>query len=222
MADHYRKIELQSPEDLQYLIANVRRVADERIEKDLPPLALPAGQKDELKGRVEELVHDYITRVFTSASPNISINGLDVNPSIVSSSASEKATETEVQVFEAVDGKLQVRTHALIAEEEELIEEIARLKREMPGVAVEHVRTEYREVMDRDDVDLAQAVQLAEAKVQRDLAVSRLDRQEDVEASWRGAVAALKGLSNELPGTVAKTRRAERAADYVAAPERKN
>lgn len=54
MAEYHRKIELQSPDDLQYLISNVRRAANEKIDKDLPPIE----GEDKMRRRVEELVHD--------------------------------------------------------------------------------------------------------------------------------------------------------------------
>jgi kinetochor protein Mis14/NSL1 len=53
MAEFHRKIELQSPDDLQYLISNVRRAANEKIDKDLPPIE----GEDKMRERVEELVH---------------------------------------------------------------------------------------------------------------------------------------------------------------------
>jgi hypothetical protein len=54
MAEHHRKIELQSPDDLQYLISNVRRAANEKIDKDLPPIE----GEDKMRRRVEELVSE--------------------------------------------------------------------------------------------------------------------------------------------------------------------
>jgi hypothetical protein len=54
MAEHHRKIELQSPDDLQYLISNVRRAANEKIDKDLPPIE----GEDKMRRRVEELVQE--------------------------------------------------------------------------------------------------------------------------------------------------------------------
>lgn len=54
MAEHHRKIELQSPDDLQYLISNVRRAANEKLDKDLPPIE----GEDMMRTRVEELVHE--------------------------------------------------------------------------------------------------------------------------------------------------------------------
>ena len=57
---HHRKIELQSPEDLRYLMDNVSRRAREKIDLNLPPSAAPEGE-DALRRRVEELVHEVST-----------------------------------------------------------------------------------------------------------------------------------------------------------------
>ena len=61
MAEYHRKIELQSPDDLQYLILNVRRAANQKIDKDLPPIE----GEDKMRRRVEELVQE----VHSSPSP---------------------------------------------------------------------------------------------------------------------------------------------------------
>lgn len=58
----HRKIELQSPEDLTFLINNVRRAAEEHINAAFPPVddgqddAAAGG--DELRVRIEKLVAD--------------------------------------------------------------------------------------------------------------------------------------------------------------------
>jgi kinetochor protein Mis14/NSL1 len=54
----HRRIELQSPEDLSYLIGNVRRAADESINAAFPPVEGAAGQEDELRTRIEALVNE--------------------------------------------------------------------------------------------------------------------------------------------------------------------
>jgi kinetochor protein Mis14/NSL1 len=54
---HQRKIELQSPEDLTYLLANVRRAAAERVNEAFPPVEGAQGE-DELRNRIEELVEE--------------------------------------------------------------------------------------------------------------------------------------------------------------------
>ena len=56
MAEYHRKVELQSPDDLQYLISNVRRAANEKIDKDLPPIE----GEDTMRRRVEALVQEVL------------------------------------------------------------------------------------------------------------------------------------------------------------------
>jgi kinetochor protein Mis14/NSL1 len=51
-----RKIELQSPEDLSYLVANVRSAATARINEAFPQV--PAQGKDELRDEIESLVNE--------------------------------------------------------------------------------------------------------------------------------------------------------------------
>lgn len=53
----HRKIELQSPADLTYLIANVSRAAREKLDTHLPPDAV-AGGEDAMRKRVGELVDE--------------------------------------------------------------------------------------------------------------------------------------------------------------------
>lgn len=52
-----RKIELQTPEDLSYLIANVRRAAAERLNEAFPVVEGNYGE-DELRTQIEKLVNE--------------------------------------------------------------------------------------------------------------------------------------------------------------------
>jgi kinetochor protein Mis14/NSL1 len=70
MAEFHRKIELQSPEDLQYLVSNIRRAANEKIDKDWPPIE----EEDTMRKRVEELVHDVFTLSFLQNLSTVDIN----------------------------------------------------------------------------------------------------------------------------------------------------
>jgi kinetochor protein Mis14/NSL1 len=54
-----RKIELQSNEDLAYLIANVRRAAAERLNEAFPHVEGDDGE-DELRNQIEELVNEVL------------------------------------------------------------------------------------------------------------------------------------------------------------------
>lgn len=75
-ATAHRKIELQSPADLSYLIANVSRAARAKIDTHLPPDAAPESGEDALRRRVEALVEEYIRRTFEGAKEGMEINGM--------------------------------------------------------------------------------------------------------------------------------------------------
>lgn len=62
----HRKIELQSPADLNYLIANANHAARAKIDLHFPPSAAPESGDDAMKKRVEELVD----QVFTKPHPS--------------------------------------------------------------------------------------------------------------------------------------------------------
>lgn len=52
-----RKIELQSPDDLAYLITNVRNAAIEHLNEAFPPVEGDGGE-DELRNQIEMLVNE--------------------------------------------------------------------------------------------------------------------------------------------------------------------
>lgn len=58
----HRKVELQSPADLSYLIANVQRAAREKLDRSFPPDATPDAE-DATRRRMEELI-DSVGLVF--------------------------------------------------------------------------------------------------------------------------------------------------------------
>jgi len=53
---HHRKIELQAPADLTYLLTNIRASARQKLDSAFPPSAAPKGEEDALRAKVEELV----------------------------------------------------------------------------------------------------------------------------------------------------------------------
>ncbi|EKD15069.1 uncharacterized protein L3040_003730 [Drepanopeziza brunnea f. sp. 'multigermtubi'] len=214
MAEFQRKIELQSPDDLQFLISNIRRAANEKIDKDLPPIA----GEDELRERVEELVHAYINNVFQTASENITINGLDPSEDLLKSMLSNTSTNPtlEIEEHEPFNAKLFERAKDLARQEEDLIEEIASLRRKVPAQVAQTINKEYKEGIEADEGvlnALEEGVQ-AEEK-QADLGVGKLERQEGVERGWGKGVKGLEGLMRTLPETLARKEKAERAEVYI-------
>jgi len=93
MDSTHRKIELQSPADLSYLISNTSLAARGRLDTHFPPLSNPetitaangsgntnggqAKEEFDLRKRVEELVQAYIEEVYKGVKGNVSVNGLE-------------------------------------------------------------------------------------------------------------------------------------------------
>ncbi|CZR57480.1 uncharacterized protein PAC_07369 [Phialocephala subalpina] len=221
MAEFQRKIELQSPDDLQYLVSNIRRAANVEIDKNLPPIE----GEDKMRTRVEELVHVYITQVFTTASENLTINGLNPSPTLLSQilSSSPMNQQKEIEEHEPFNTRLFERAKDLARQEEDLIEEIAALRRTIPGVVTGNVKREYREGIEGDE-RILEAVEERVVRGERgvaDLGIERLERQEQVEASWGRGVKGLEGLMKRLPEVGARKERAERAEEYVVKGDRR-
>lgn len=60
MDAHHRKIDLQSPSDLTYLLNNIKTAARQKIDLAIPPSAAPEGE-DAYKSKVDELVQEVIS-----------------------------------------------------------------------------------------------------------------------------------------------------------------
>ncbi|KAL2274745.1 hypothetical protein FJTKL_03018 [Diaporthe vaccinii] len=259
----HRKIELQSPEDLTFLINNVRRAAEEHINAAFPPVddghddAAAGG--DELRVRIEKLVADYISQTFTLAAPNLSINGFDLDaktfpavyldlPSTSPSSShnlrrrrgGDNAEPAEVVQYEAFDARRRARVEELAREEEDLMREIAALKRRVPAATAKGFAEGFWEGVRADEEALGRAREVAAAEAGGDGqedgeeeeaeaegveksskakaildGIGPLERQAGVEAGYGGVVEALGRMKREMPATVAKMERARVAGEYV-------
>lgn len=205
----HRKIELQSPEDLTFLINNVRRAATEHVTAAFPPVeGQDDAEEDELRVRIEKLVDDYISQTFTLAAPNLSINGFDLDPATfpaayldASSPAStagappnarkrrqkkkkkqggdedgddddgdgdEESQPAAVVQYEPFDGRKRLRVEELAREEEDLMREVAALKRRVPAAAAAAYADGFREGVRADEEALARARAVATSLVEAD------------------------------------------------------
>ncbi|KAF7544647.1 hypothetical protein G7Z17_g9783 [Cylindrodendrum hubeiense] len=213
VSQDHRKIELQSNEDLAYLIANVRAAAADRLNEAFPHVEGEDGE-DELRNMIEELVNEYINKTFSLASPNLTINGLPVaSDSFLAESSGSTAPEP---VYEAFDARKRRRVADLITQEEKLLEDVAALKRSVPATAAASRAEQLSDSLKRDDEMLeAHKAQAAGAAAAVELDVNVLERQEGVEAGFRKAVEGLGRLKRDMPAVVAKMERARVAGEYV-------
>jgi kinetochor protein Mis14/NSL1 len=93
-ASEFRKVELQSPTDLAYLIALTQRAARQKIDVAFPPSAAPTnGEDDGMRRRVEELVSEFVEKTWEGVRMNVSCNGVDMVPESGGGAGAKEATE---------------------------------------------------------------------------------------------------------------------------------
>lgn len=166
----------------------------------------------------------YITQTFTLASPNLTINGLPVDPTHFFSASSHPTPsdpEDEQIQYESFDPRKRYRIEDLAREEEALLRSIASLKRRVPAATASSwaAATEAGAAADEAAAAAARARVEAEGHEAGRKAMEGmgpLDRQAELEEAFGGAVEALGRLKREMPATVAKMERARVAAGYVA------
>lgn len=169
----------------------------------------------------------YISKTFTLAAPNLSINGLDVDPADfldpTSSSFKSRGVGGDPEpAFEPFDARKRQRVEDLTREEEDLLREIAALKRQLPAPAAQRFAEQTRAGVKADEEALAAAVKDANARVgagAAGLVPEGMDdaKRVEVEGAFAGAVEGLGRLKKEMPATVAKMERARLAGEYVVA-----
>jgi kinetochor protein Mis14/NSL1 len=122
----------------------------------------------------------------------------------------------EIEEHEPFNTKLFEKAKDLARQEEDLIEEIAALRRKMPGVVVEGVKREYREGVEGDEKVLRKVEEGDVGGEKGDVvAIGKLLRQDEVEERWQRGVKGLEGLMRSMPEMVARKERAEKAENYV-------
>ncbi|KAF2147282.1 uncharacterized protein K452DRAFT_217512 [Aplosporella prunicola CBS 121167] len=225
----HRRIELQAPADLAYLVANAKRAARQKIDLHLPPSAAPEGGEDVLRRRVEELVDEYIKATFASARHNIEINGMPPQEllgeeELQASAEANPPALPRAPEYEPIDSRLADRIRALEAQKELLTGKVADLRRTAPAraaAAQQAAMEAEREALElafaqRDAVVAAVASGATATATTEGAAVGLGDvpafaRWDDVLAMWERGASGLVELKGGLTGTVAKLERAERA-----------
>ncbi|PTU17411.1 hypothetical protein P175DRAFT_0486860 [Aspergillus ochraceoroseus IBT 24754] len=151
-SSHYRKIELQSPADFSYLHTNAVTLSRQKLDLHLPPSTNPNDGPDPMRERVRELVDEFITRTFASASSSVSINGLDSSSPEFPFPASFTEPAETVE-YEAYDTDLAARVTSLYAQLESLTTTVAQLRRDAPGKAAKLYAEELKKSIEKEDED---------------------------------------------------------------------
>ncbi|KAG9549154.1 hypothetical protein KCU71_g9014, partial [Aureobasidium melanogenum] len=215
METTHRKIELQSPLDLTYLQQNANLCLREKLDLHFPPSAAPASASDDtLKSRVEDLVSQYLQKVFEDAKANLAINGLEGKEM----EEAIKMAEGKGEELEPYDGKLSQKLQSLSAQIENLTLQLANLRREAPAKAA----AAYASKLETEDQTFQEARKAAEkqqrAKIlqEKDLCgVGQLRDWNECERSWELATKGLVDVKESIGATSARLVQARDAAAYL-------
>ncbi|OHF01249.1 hypothetical protein CORC01_03564 [Colletotrichum orchidophilum] len=216
MENAHRKIELQSRDDLAYLLNNVRRAAQEQLDNAFPHIEGSNAQEDELRAPIERLVNEYINKTFTYAAPNLSINGMDTDPA---NFLSDNPSDEPEEAYEPWDARLRQRVEDLAREEEDLLNEIAALKKSVPGTIAAAMTNEFKAAAAADDAAFEAAKKAREDEAREleaeVLPLETMERRGEIKEAFGSAVGGLGRLKKTMPATVAKMERARVAGEYT-------
>ncbi|CAD0018744.1 unnamed protein product [Aureobasidium pullulans] len=198
METTHRKIELQSPLDLIYLRNNTTSTAREKLDLHFPPSAAPESASDDvLRSRVEELVQQYISKVFENAGPNLAVNGLEGK-----------------EMEEAMRTKLL----NLSAKIENLTLQLANLRRTAPAQAA----ASYAAGLEKEEKEFEEARQRAEEQRKRmleeegvQLGTEGVRDWGEAERNWEQATKGLVDIKEKIGETGARLVQARDAAAYL-------
>jgi kinetochor protein Mis14/NSL1 len=201
----FRKIELQSPEDLRYLLSQAERVALQKVDSRLPPGTAEESERE----RVKALVLQYVHATFSLAQPNITINGLPSLPI--------EDYQKPVDEYEPFDARLNEEVATLHAKVEQRILDNAKLRRSVPAVVARGFETAVKEE-ERKEGRLARAwektVEERVKAAQGDFETLGMGAEVDAQAEKR-AREGLKSLKRRFPDVAGKLERADKAAGFV-------
>jgi kinetochor protein Mis14/NSL1 len=163
--------------------------------------------------------NQYIKTILLTSSENMTVNGIPANEGTLLESILDNSayTNTTIEEHEPFDNKTFQKAKDLHAQEEELIEEIARMRREIPPKIVERSRNVYRD-LDREDeagLGLKTESSVKIASEEGPYRLPELERQSEFEGGWKKGIDGLERMMATLPGDVAKKERADKVEGYV-------
>ncbi|MCJ1256351.1 hypothetical protein MMC24_004172 [Lignoscripta atroalba] len=227
MDPHHRKIDLQSPQDLNYLLSNIKAAAQQKLDLHISPSADPKGE-DPFRTKVEELVHQYIHQTLSLALPSLSINGLDASPSLLTpppslplskSSDPTTAGEEDDPNYEPYDTRLAGKLRTLYATLESETTRVAELRREAPAAAARAYVERLKDEMGAEERNVEamreRALRVGREEGAKGLRDVKIAREDVMLGSWERG---LEGLST-LSGLTEAVARLERAKEVVGVVE---
>ncbi|ORY04262.1 hypothetical protein BCR34DRAFT_604909 [Clohesyomyces aquaticus] len=233
--NEHRKIDLQSPADLHHIESQIRRLATQKLNLHLPPVAgAHPEETDDLRVKTESLVSAFVDQVLSSLRKNVAINGIEVevgskgegedgdgDGDVRMEGSGDGDGATLLEEFEPRDEQLRARLQKVIDRRDRLVADISRQRRVVPGVAAKGFEERYTREWEEGQRAWEEQVERASGEEARGqgLDVKGFERADEVQRLWERSVEGLGGLKGGLPETRA---RLERCGDVVGYLEGKN
>ncbi|KAK1054016.1 hypothetical protein LTS16_001047 [Friedmanniomyces endolithicus] len=207
----HRKIELQAPADLTFLIANLSRAAREKLDKHLPPDAVPEGDEDAMRKRVEELVDEYIRSTFGAAKDTG-----EMEAEVAKAQEGQGEMMPLAQEIEPFDTKLADRIQALSVQIGDQTSQLANLRRTAPAETARRFKERFVRDVEEYDVRLRAMEEMEfEAARQTRIDLGHVERVNEMQQTWQQGSEELLALKSGLGGTVARLEKAQKAVEVV-------
>ncbi|KAF1820627.1 uncharacterized protein K489DRAFT_382552 [Dissoconium aciculare CBS 342.82] len=225
----HRKIELQAPEDLTFLVAKLSEAARERIEKEFSTAAAAAAATEQgkdggigvdingedqaaLRRRVEELVDEYVRETFSAAKDSLSINGMDSQEL-----DAELAKIQEGEELAPFDTSLATKIQSLSTQIEAQTLHLASVRRKAPAQSAQRFLSNFEAQLASSAARLRsdEEARLAEARGASVSAGILPPRPEEVGETFLRGVRDLQGVKGGIAATLDRLERAQRAVEVV-------
>ncbi|KAF2718498.1 hypothetical protein K431DRAFT_230703 [Polychaeton citri CBS 116435] len=206
----HRRVELQSPADLHYLVNNLQHVAYKRLDKQFPS-DQRNGQQDATRTKAESLIDEYIEKVFASAKWNISINGMHSEEMEAELAKAQEGEETE-----PFDAKLAQRVQALSAQIEHQTLQLANLRRTAPAETAHKFQLSFEKQSHEYEIKIAQeSERMIKEAAETSMEIENIERSGELQETWQKSTGNLNALKVGIAGTITEMERAQKAAVLV-------
>lgn len=216
---HHRRIELQSPQDLQYLQSLGTKAAHTRLTTAFPPptrkstAAREEQEDDELRSRVNQLVDEFLDRTYAGVRINSTANGVI----LTGAHEGEGEKEEREEEFEEFDSKTAEKIRDLERRREKVLLKVASLRREGVTKAADDWKTQWesnKDPLEDEDVKMEEGEELTGEPVQL-IDMDKMMRWEEMQKTHERGLEGLVGLKSGMAGTVGRLEEARRVGEEL-------
>jgi kinetochor protein Mis14/NSL1 len=204
----HRKIELQSPADLTYLITQAQTSSTSKLSTAFPTIDDPSSD-DVMRGRVASLLDEFLARTYAGVRANVSVNGMDVGGGGRGGGEDGAGREVheEQERYEDFDARIAERIRELEGRKEVLTERVADLRRTGAETGAEKWRAGWEGRINTTVVDEIEDGVTSEEKLVEE---NNLRRWDQVQGSYIAALEDLvkqKGSMGSIVGQLAEAKK---------------